>query len=417
MPNRIINVKEIIEDFNKNTKYCAQVWNGAVVDVTGKGAICCEIGTLLEDTHISKNTLSDFQQHSKIEELRQMMLRGEEPKVCKNCFNVEREGVISLRHSLNKDYIGWNNGTFPLKNKIENLEIRFGNLCQLECAMCHPSRSKKVENTIQFVKDKNEQLFKNQFGHFYFDSANFDSSWCEDEKIFDEIVKQCKEVKRLFLNGGEPLLSKAHNGFLQKLIDADLSKNIHLVYSTNFLLGEQKHFDLWKHFKYVSITLSLDDLYERNRFIRYPSNWDKVKSSLDFFYAEAKKYKNIELKVWKTVTSINYAYTLEFFEFFTVYYPELYVEFRSVQDPQFLDPCHLPPLIKQQISEPLLKFFSEHDKYKVQGVPKVAHILHTPSNPEKLEAGLEYFRLYGEYRNMNERSIFKKTFDLLEMGQ
>lgn len=417
MSDRIINVAEITEDFNKNTKYCAQVWNGAVVDVTGKGAVCCEIGYLLEDTHITKNTLSEFQQNPKVEELRRKMLNSEEPRECKNCFNIEREGVISLRHSLNKDYIKRNNGTFPLKTTVENLEIRFGNLCQLECVMCHPSRSKKVENVIQFVKKTDEDLFNNQFGHFYFDNINFDSSWCEDESVFDAIVEQSRDVKRLFLNGGEPLLSKAHNGFLQKLIDANLAKNIDLVYSTNFLLGEQKHFDLWKQFKHVSITLSLDDLYERNRFIRYPSNWDKVKTALDFFYDETKKYRNIEIKVWKTITSLNYAYTLDFFEFFESNYPNLYVEMRAVQDPQFLDPAHLPQAVKQKISDPLLKFFDDHDKYKIQGIPKVNHILHTQDDPEKLKAGMDYFKIYGKYRNMNERELFKQTFDLLEMDQ
>lgn len=401
--------------FNINTVLCAQLWNSAVIDASGNAAICCEIGKILSDMHIAEYSIFDFQRHQYIEQMRQKMLSGEKLNECDNCFNAERNGVKSLRQHLNEGYVKYHGGNFPLELNVENLEIRFGNLCQLECAMCHPSRSKKFENVVNFVKSKDNTLYHSHENHFVFDVSAFNSAWCEDDAVFVKIVNQCSKVTRLFLNGGEPLLSKSHNLFLQKLIDAGFAKNIVLVYSTNFLLGKNEHFELWKQFKNVSLTLSLDDLYDRNKFIRYPSDWEKIQKALDFFYHTSKNHANVQIRIWQTVNVLNFAYILDFFEFFNSKYPDLDVEFRSIQQPSFLDPANLPMGVKEIIVKRLIAFFEKNPSYKVQGIPRALHILNSNCDLSKLKDGLKYFEIYGEHRAMNEKKLFKRTFDLLDI--
>ena len=51
-------------------------------------------------------------------------------------------------------------------------------------------------------------------------------------------------------------------------------------YNTNGLLITDDIIDLWKHFKKVKVGFSIDDIGDRNYYIRYPSDWDVVVKNL-----------------------------------------------------------------------------------------------------------------------------------------
>ncbi len=339
------------------TNLCAQMWNGSVIDTTGKGGICCEMAKLLNDTNIKIQTLADFKQHSDIKRIQQEMIQGKEPVECKNCFDREKHGVKTLRNHLNDDWHRYHpNKEFDFKDTTENLELRFGDLCQLQCAMCHPHRSKKIRDTVDFIHTNNSELGKKQI-HFLNYDKNIDTSWVEDDVVFEKILNECSDLKRLFLNGGEPLLAKTHNNFLKKLIDRGISKSVEINYSTNILLVTEEHFELWSKFKWVNLSLSLDDLYDRNRFIRYPSNWENIINSLNLIYGNRNRFRNVKIdSIWRTINSLNFYYTIEFFEFFKTNYPDFRINMRGIQDPDFLNPIHLPQKIKEDIGKPIIDY-------------------------------------------------------------
>lgn len=395
-----------------DTKLCAQLWNGAVVDTTGKGAICCEMAKLLNGTNIKTQTLSEFKRHADVVKIKEEMLAGKEPIECKNCFDREKHGVKTLRNHLNNDWHRYHpNKEFDFKDIVENLELRFGDLCQLQCAMCHPHRSKKIRDTVNFIHTQNPELGKKQI-HFLNYDKSIDTSWVEDEAVFEKILNECTDLKRLFLNGGEPLLAKTHNQFLNKLINRGISKSVEINYSTNILLVTEEHFDMWSEFKWVNLSLSLDDLYDRNRFIRYPSNWDNVVEALNRIYKNRNKYKNVKIdSIWRTLNSLNFCYTLEFFEFFKNNYPDFRINMRGIQDPDFLNPIHLPQKIKDEIGKQIIEYCNQHNFYGIKD--NIRYIIDTVGDNSKFYDSLNYYRLVGQKHNINIDEVFKNFFSLL----
>lgn len=144
----------------KNSTICAQMWFGSVIEADGSFAMCCEITDTLPDTSIEKHTISEIQFHPKIVEIRNKMLNGERPKECWRCFEKEDNNLKSLRHELNNFYFSKHDNFNSELIQAENIELRLGNLCQLQCVMCHPIRSYKINNFIKFSNAKNVKLSK-----------------------------------------------------------------------------------------------------------------------------------------------------------------------------------------------------------------------------------------------------------------
>ena len=85
-------------------------------------------------------------------DIRLSMLKGEEVEVCRSCYANEKAGAKSYRqHSLEvygKDVASYTEVTDEkggVEPKIEMLDIKPGNLCNLHCLMCVPELSTGVE--------------------------------------------------------------------------------------------------------------------------------------------------------------------------------------------------------------------------------------------------------------------------------
>ena len=63
-------------------------------------------------------------------------------------------------------------------------------------------------------------------------------------------------------------------------------------------------FDLWKKFDKVQISCSIDDLTDRNYYIRYPTKWIDVENNLN----KLLQHKWLDVSVNQTVSLYNYWY-------------------------------------------------------------------------------------------------------------
>ena len=73
---------------------------------------------------------------------------------------------------------------------------------------------------------------------------------------------------------------REHKQFLEEIIRQGYADKILVRYNTNGLLVDDSIIDLWKKFKTVKVGFSIDDLSERNHYIRYPSDWDTIVQNL-----------------------------------------------------------------------------------------------------------------------------------------
>lgn len=293
----------------------------------------------LHSTHYDFDEIMNSESFCKV---RTMMLNDEEPPQCKRCFDLERAGIKSKRQydgeRLNfteEQAIRITNADGTINEvEYEFVELRLGNHCNVACRTCNPF------STSRWVKDWNTVNPENpqQINQLVF-------NWPLDQDFWDKLLQHSNSLRVIYINGGEPLLIDKHLHFLKQLVDQDKAKNITLVYSTNCTVINTDYEEIWKEFEHVQLMLSIDDLEDRNSYIRHPTKWNIVLNVIDWVQKLAKS-ESISYNIMQTVSAYNIFYMKEFHEYFS---DVPYVSLNFVTDPTSLDPSFLPEETKRVI--------------------------------------------------------------------
>jgi hypothetical protein len=263
---------------------CSANASGAGNDHT-VGLVKNEEGT---PANFGKETPMSAWNNSYMRSVRTTMLEGKIPSSCSKCFEEESRGVASKRvwetGSWIEDGIDIEelisqtseDGTVP--EKLVYLDLRLGHTCNLKCVMCSPHDSsrwvsdhKKVFPLFQH-KELKEQM--------QWDPKTFDNYWHENPDFWKEMYAQIPNLKQVYFAGGEPLMIKEHKQFLEEIIRQGYADKILIRYNTNGLLLDEEIIDLWTKFKKVKVGFSIDDIGDRNWYIRYPSDWTTIEKNL-----------------------------------------------------------------------------------------------------------------------------------------
>jgi len=83
------------------------------------------------------------------------MLTQQYPSACEGCYKIEQYGGKSRRITENNR---WENIEKP---KLEFLDIRLSNLCNLKCLMCYPDSSSSLVSDYKEWSDQLPFMTKN----------------------------------------------------------------------------------------------------------------------------------------------------------------------------------------------------------------------------------------------------------------
>lgn len=352
---------------------------------------------------LGKDSIDDIMNSDYYKQTRLQMLNGEVPKACERCFIEEQNGIRSKRLEENENYKDFTienaksitDGSGKIKVPMKFVELRLGNLCNVKCRSCNPASSTK------WVKEYKELEKNFDFVTSYRWVDDF--SWIENDKFWDDLFDNSDELEMIYINGGEPTLVKKHWEYLDKLVEKDMAKNISLWYSINMTNLPPKTFDVWKKFKNVRISCSIDDIGARNLYLRYPTKWDSVLKNLNLLLGE----KYLDVSVCQTISFLNVFYMDEFYDYFHNH-RKLHVHQNMVYDPEFLSPWILPLKIKQDIVDRCEKVMdkSDFDIFK-------SYMMNNKSNEKLLQQGIEYNEYLDTTRKENMRETFKELFEVL----
>ena len=251
---------------------------------------------------LSRDTLDDITNSVRFNQVRKEMMNGEFPKVCQKCYKYDQGGVKSKRIESNekfKEYIDQcfvnTNPDGSLKEvNYKYIELRLGTVCNLKCVTCNPFSSNRWNQDLHIFEGT-------EFEKDYF-NVDIKTEWFRDHNFYDELYSKSKGLKEIWINGGEPTLIKEHSYFLEKFVNDGKSKEIDLHYSLNCTQFPDKFIEIWKNFNKVRIQLSIDDLGDRNTYIRYPSDWNVIYNS----FQKILQYKDdFDLEVCQTVSILN----------------------------------------------------------------------------------------------------------------
>tara|TARA_Y100000591_G_C21690506_1_gene622849 strand:+ start:16 stop:864 length:849 start_codon:yes stop_codon:yes gene_type:complete len=172
-----------------------------------------------------------------------------------------------------------------------------------------------------------------------------------DDDTWDSLDKWIPYVKRVFMTGGEPTIIKRNLDYIQKIIETGHSKNIELIFTTNATNVNKQFLKVIKDFGKVHFSVSIDGTGDLANYIRFPSNWNKIKENL---YTIGQNQVGIALNT--TVQWLNMTRLDEMFKFIEEYIaskPKQFagVWFQLVQHPSYLDPMFAPKFMKEKAIE------------------------------------------------------------------
>ena len=417
---------EIANNKTISPTFCVLPWLGMATRTYGNTAPCC-VGEPLED-NLNRTTFSKAWNSSSLKNLRLSMLNGKKSSVCKRCYDEEAVGMASYRLRCNeywRDYYSFKKFTEQtdekgfFKEKAVHLDLRLGNKCNLECTMCNPQETIRWESLSDKIQEKAQSLSlkKHIKNHQKFMKTAPSKLWYERKELKNDLYNCIPFLKRVTIAGGEPLLIKEHYSFLEECIRQKEASHISLRYHTNGTVLSPKMFEKWKHFKSVIISISLDDIGERNRYIRYPCSWKKIEQNLEMIDKESPK--NVYPKILCTIQIKNIFYFDEFLSYVTEknfnkirsYYDDP-VHTEVVHHPYFLSCQVLPQNVKKIISQ---KFENIYKKFptKTNRFKTIADFMNKEDKSQYLYIFKDYIQALDKVRGTSFASTFPALSKLL----
>ena len=256
--------------------YCPSMWKSVHVDTDGYLTPCC----LFIHREDKKSKLVNIQHAETIlqeefQEYRDQLSSGVWPSGCNQCKFAEEEGRDSKRL---QDMWMLHNGTMqtpPEDVSLEYLQLKTGRLCNLRCTICTPACSTAIST---------ELLRIGKLDRYTYDRLNEEIAWSYDVEQYKKLNPGETGYFRIDIAGGEPLLNKTHFEWLDQLPNPE--KTI-LLYNTN---GTQrpsrKEIDIWKKFKGIILSFSIDSYGDKFEKLRVGAKWDQVLDNLKYCQEE-----------------------------------------------------------------------------------------------------------------------------------
>lgn len=292
--------------------FCVLPWMHIASNPGGSLRLCCnsnpKTNRIIKDEETQKEykifrePIADAWHSPTYKEFRRQFLAGERPKTCERCFREEDAGIRSPRIGYNEK---WFKDDIVLTEEppldVRYVDLRLGNLCNLKCRMCNPWSSS------MWVKDWNEvvgtaELTPNEpLNESDMDFMDVMREWPDRKGTGVNFISIAHTIEEIYLTGGEPTLAKSQYKLFDYCIENDLASGIKLKYNTNLTNIPDKMVEYWKHFKSVQLNTSIDAIGKRDRYIRYPSSWEKVEENFDKLNAMT----NVNIQVHCTVQALN----------------------------------------------------------------------------------------------------------------
>ena len=272
-----------LDDLPANNLFCPLPWVGAHIMPTGKFSYCCVQNQFDQDLsqagNLREQTIQQARNNSWSNKLRKDLINGIQHKSCRDCWNLENQGIKSLRQHYHnqwfKDY-GYadtfqlnSDGTLDDQNIIY-WDVRQTNLCNMNCIMCGPDYSSIWNRDI--LKSQNKPIPK---------GGVIDAVVVSKDNILDIIKNNIDKVYKFYFAGGEPLVSPMHWAILEELVERELF-NVELAYNTNLLKLDYKGknaIDYWKKFNVVYVGCSIDAIGQRAEVVRTGTNWETINNN------------------------------------------------------------------------------------------------------------------------------------------
>lgn len=266
---------------NNSCTFCMHPFTGLATREDGAIKICCRS---LPIANIQQQTLEQAWNSDKMKEIRKQVLNNEKPDVCQPCFDLEAQGVQSLRQrhisdsspeariNLYPNALDTLREDYSMPFELPTIEIKINNLCNLRCRMCNPLDStswKDWKHIVHHYKAEGNYLV-DAVEKLGLTEAPYVDLFSSKAEFWENLEKLLPHFRRVEFAGGEPLMDPTHYKILDML--SRYGQNIEIKYATNGTVlgikGGRTVHEYWPKFKSVAVNVSIDGLNEVYEYVR-----------------------------------------------------------------------------------------------------------------------------------------------------
>jgi radical SAM protein with 4Fe4S-binding SPASM domain len=246
-----------------DNNFCVIPWTGFELEPNGNIKNCIiskeKLGSL------NNQNIEEILKNNKTLEIKQDMLEGRYPSNCEGCYFQEKHRDKNFNDISSRIYYAKEIGPHISKNLLDNnenfelrhVDLRWSNKCNQACVYCGSDYSSK------WAKELNT-------------SVNSDKK--QRDKLKKYVFENIKNLKNIYMAGGEPLLMNENKELLNLLLEEN--SDVHLRINTNLSHTNTGVFELIQKFKNVHWTVSVESVEEQYEYIRFGGNWKKFLDNL-----------------------------------------------------------------------------------------------------------------------------------------
>lgn len=353
---------------------------------------------------VKNNSIDEIINCDNYKSIRKDMINGIVPTACEGCYSVESSGGVSKRQSETKRNLDFDKLTAEdgsIIPDLRHIELRLGNYCNLKCRTCNADSSTSWIKDYYKLKDHVELA---SGYHWIKSNPIFSFDWVDDDDFYDRMIAAAPNLEQMHISGGEPFLVSKHHYLLDRLVKEGKT-NISLHYHTNLNYDFEKirpDLELLSNFRSVNMSFSIDDINERNSYIRSLSDWDLMIKNLKLFLENFK----FSYRISQTVNVYNFLYIEELENYLKDNDIKIRVNLNHVHSPDYLMATVLPLLVRQEKIESIRGVISDRNYYDLYG--RYATVVDNGK--------FDYFKYFtnevDKIRNENFNVTFKKLRNL-----
>ena len=275
--------------------YCAFPFEHQYVHMSGSVRLCCATMENATDKkgnriHMNNDSLQKTWNSDYMKNARLKMINGEVLKACTKCIEQEARGYKSMRKEVNKDEnISRVKADGSMDVMPYSMELHFGNVCNLKCKMCGQDYSNQIGKEILQIGEKDKDFLAwvyKQSGNVnnWTNNLSVEYTWFQNTKTKNRLLEYVsKNITLLTVIGGEPTVIPEFYELLDYCHNNGTLKDKEITIVTNLTNTNPKMTQWLPAMKKWKIWASLDGIGDTTEYIRYPSNFNKVKENLQYY--------------------------------------------------------------------------------------------------------------------------------------
>src|SRR5262249_39524018 len=153
-------------------------------------------------------------------------------------------------------------------------QLSLGNECNLKCRMCNSDYSNQIEK---------DSVHSKWAGNSAYPPRDQATSWFKADAFFADLIADPSRVEKLYVTGGEPMMSVRLQKILDQIVEAGRPDNCDIVLNTNGTVANSRLLERLTRFRSAWLGCSIDAYNQYFEYIRYPGKWSVVERTLNKF--------------------------------------------------------------------------------------------------------------------------------------